>query len=140
MTVLINRNMPIRAIWIFYQNHKHQLNKSRKVEKISEDNLNLISSPSPSVKIQIMGGKVCFRCKGKKCWALSTSFLYSKNCWQHPAMFCLLPQVNFPANELNFHWRRRWWDQIQAIFLNLFYFTVIFATIWASIWNLVDNY
>ena len=34
--------------------------------------------------------------------------------------FALLPQVNFPANNLNFHWR--WWDQIQAIFLNLFYF------------------
>ena len=34
----------------------------------------------------------------------------------------LLPQVNFPANNLNFHWRWRWLDQIQAIFLNLFYF------------------
>ena len=31
------------------------------------------------------------------------------------------PQANFPAN--NFHWRWRWWDQIQAIFLNLFYFS-----------------
>ena len=27
--------------------------------------LDLIPSPSPSVKIQIMGGKVCLRCKGK---------------------------------------------------------------------------
>ena len=36
--------------------------------------------------------------------------------------FALLPQVNFPANNLNFHWRWRWWDWIQAIFLNLFYF------------------
>ena len=36
--------------------------------------------------------------------------------------FALLPQVNFPANNLNFHWRWRWWDQIQAIFLNFFYF------------------
>ena len=34
-----------------------------KVEKILEDSLDLI--PSPSVKIQIMGGKVCLRCKGK---------------------------------------------------------------------------
>ena len=34
-----------------------------------------------------------------------------------------VPQVNFPTNNLNFHWRWRWWDQIQAIFLNLFYFT-----------------
>ena len=34
-------------------------NKHRgKVEKISEDNLDLISSPSPSLKIQTMDGKV----------------------------------------------------------------------------------
>ena len=38
--------------------------------------------------------------------------------------FAFLPHVNFPANNLNFHWRWRWWDQIQAIFLNLFYFTI----------------
>ena len=34
--------------------------------------------------------------------------------------FALLPQGNFPAHDLNFHWR--WRNQIQAIFLNLFYF------------------
>ena len=38
--------------------------------------------------------------------------------------FVLLTQVNFPANNLNFHWSRRWWDRIQAIFLNLFYFNI----------------
>ena len=36
-----------------------------KVEKILKGSLDSISSPSPSVKIQIMGGKVCLRCKGK---------------------------------------------------------------------------
>ena len=36
--------------------------------------------------------------------------------------FALLPQLNFPANNLNFHWRWSWWDWIQTIFLNLFYF------------------
>ena len=36
-----------------------------KVEKILKGSLDLISSPSPSVKIQIMGGKVCLRRKGK---------------------------------------------------------------------------
>ena len=36
--------------------------------------------------------------------------------------FALLPQVNFPTDNLNFHWRLRRWDQIQAIFLNFFYF------------------
>ena len=36
--------------------------------------------------------------------------------------FALLPHVYFPANNLNFDWRWRWWDRIQAIFLNIFYF------------------
>ena len=36
--------------------------------------------------------------------------------------FALLPQVNFPSNNLNFHWRWRWWDRIQAIFLNPLHF------------------
>ena len=36
---------------------------SSKVEKILKASLDLI--PSPSVKIQIMGGKVCLRCKSK---------------------------------------------------------------------------
>ena len=37
----------------------------RKVEMILKDSLDSIPSTSPSVKIQIMGGKVCLRCKGK---------------------------------------------------------------------------
>ena len=36
-----------------------------KVENILKGSLDLISSASPSVKIQIMGWKVCLRCKGK---------------------------------------------------------------------------
>ena len=36
-----------------------------KVEKILKGSLNLISSPLPSLKIQIMGGKVCLKFKGK---------------------------------------------------------------------------
>ena len=36
-----------------------------KVEKILKGTLDLIPSPSPSVKIQIMGGKVCLSCKAK---------------------------------------------------------------------------
>ena len=36
-----------------------------KVEEILKGSLDLIPSPSPSVKIQIMGGKVRLRCKGK---------------------------------------------------------------------------
>ena len=36
-----------------------------KVEQILKDTLLSIPSPSPSVKIKIMGVKVCLRCKGK---------------------------------------------------------------------------
>jgi hypothetical protein len=38
-------------------------NQVRKVENILKGSLDLI--PPPSVKIQIMGGKACLRCKGK---------------------------------------------------------------------------
>ena len=37
-----------------------------KVEKILKGSLVSIPSPSPLIKIQIMGEKVCLRCKGKK--------------------------------------------------------------------------
>ena len=36
-----------------------------KVEKILKGSLDWIPSASPSVKIQIVGGKICLRCKGK---------------------------------------------------------------------------
>ena len=36
-----------------------------KVKKILKGSPDLIPSPSPSLKIQIMGGKVCLKCKGK---------------------------------------------------------------------------
>ena len=42
--------------------------------------------PSPSVKIQTMGGKVSLRCKGKTLLGkLSTSFWKQKVCWQPPS-------------------------------------------------------
>ena len=43
---------------------KKRVQKVDKVEKILKGSLNLSPSPLPSVKIQIMGGKVCLRCKG----------------------------------------------------------------------------
>ena len=36
-----------------------------KAEKILKGSLDLIPTPSSLVKIQIMGGKLCLRCKGK---------------------------------------------------------------------------
>ena len=72
-----------------------------KVEKISEDSLDSISSPS--VKIQITG------------WCQQT-FCYQKFVYNTQQCFAFTPQANFPAHNLNFHWRWRWWDQIQATF------------------------
>ena len=41
-----------------------------KVEKNFKGSLDLIPSPSPSVKIQIMGGKFAWHVKAKHCWVL----------------------------------------------------------------------
>ena len=58
---------------------------SGKVEKILKGALDLI--PSPSVKIQIMGGKVCLMLKAKHCWALSTNFLLTTSTKDLPLNF-----------------------------------------------------
>jgi hypothetical protein len=73
-----------------------------KVEKNLKGSLDLILSPS--VKIQIMGRKVCLRCKGKTLLGIVNKFLRNKKIVDitHQC-FALLPQVNFTANNLNFH-------------------------------------
>ena len=43
----------------------YDVGQNGKVEKILKGSLDSIPSPSPSVKIQIMGGNVSLRCKGK---------------------------------------------------------------------------
>ena len=105
-----------------------------KVENILKGSLDSIPSPSPSVKTQMMGGKVCMRCKGKALLGdVNKLFCFQKFVNNAQQYFSLLPQANFPANNLNFHWRWRWWDWIQAIFLSLFYFTFYicsFLTSW----------
>ena len=79
-----------------------------KVEKILKGSLVWIPSPSPSVKIQIMGGKVCLRCKGKTLLGdVKKLFVFKK--------------VNFLANSLNFqttmNGRKNWiYQQILKVF------------------------
>ena len=51
------------------------------------------------------------------------TFCFQKFVVINQQYFALLPKVNFPTNNLNFHWR--WWDGIQAIFFNLFSFTPV---------------
>ena len=69
-----------------------------KVDKILKGSLDLIPSPSPSVKIQIMGGKVCLRCKGKTLLGVIQLFENKKVVDITQQCFALLPQVNSPAN------------------------------------------
>ena len=54
-----------------------------KVEKILKNSLDLI--PSPSVKIQIMGGKVCLTCKGKTLLGTVNKFLKTKSLLTSPS-------------------------------------------------------
>ena len=50
------------CLWTNLVNSNYETSKAGKILKGS---MISIPSPSPSVKIQIMGGKVCLRCKGK---------------------------------------------------------------------------
>ena len=76
-----------------------------KVEKILKGSLDLIPLPSLSVKIQIMGGKICLRCKGKTLLGVVNKLLKTKSLLTSPIN--VLPyyqaQVNFPANNSNLH-------------------------------------
>ena len=76
----------------------HQL--LNKVEKILKGSLDSIPSPSPSVKIQIMGGKEVQR--QNIAGHCQQTFENKKFVDITQQCFALLPQVNFPANNLNF--------------------------------------
>jgi hypothetical protein len=66
---------------------KHFLRLSHlfKVEKILKGSLDLIPLPSPSVKIQIMGGIVCLRCKGKTLLGIVSKLLKTKSLLTSPS-------------------------------------------------------
>ena len=56
-----------------------------KVEKNLKGSLDSIPSPSLSVKIQIMGGKFCLRCKGKTLLGVVTKLLNTKSLLTSPS-------------------------------------------------------
>ena len=90
---------------------------SIKVEKILKGSLeSILLSPLTSGKFKLWAGKFARVVKAKNCWALSTNNWKQKVCWmfdrnQNPKFyhwtecFAFLPRVNFPANDLDFHWR-----------------------------------
>ena len=56
-----------------------------KVEKILKGSLDWIPSPSSSVKIQIMSGKVCLRCEGKTLLGIVNKLLKTKSLLTSPS-------------------------------------------------------
>ena len=78
-------------------------NLTIKVEKVQGDSLDSIPSPLRSVKIQIIGGKVYFSCIGKTLLGVVNKLLKTKSLLTSPSNVSFLPQVNLPANNLNFY-------------------------------------
>ena len=95
----------------YFLNHYKSI--YHKVEKILKGSLDSTPSPSPSVKIQIMGGKVCLRCKDKTLLGDVNKLLVFKKMLATPSN-AFTPQANFPAHNFNFHGRWRW---IQTTYL-----------------------
>ena len=58
---------------------------SVKVEKILKGSLNLIPSPTPSFKIQIMGRKLCLMCDGKTLLGVVNKFFIFKSLLTTPS-------------------------------------------------------
>ena len=61
-----------------------------KVEKILKVSLDSIPSPSPLVKIQILGGKVCLRCNGKTLLGGVNKLFVFKSLLTSLSSFCLI--------------------------------------------------
>ena len=70
------RNRKIASI---RKTEMHSTVEHFKVEKILKGSLDLIPSPSSSVKIQIMAGKVCLRWKGKTLLGVVNKLLKTKS-------------------------------------------------------------
>ena len=82
------------------------------------------------MKIQIIGDKVCLRCKGKKLLGVVNKlFVFRSLLTTSSNALPLHLKQTFPPINLNFHSRWRRWDWIQAIFLNLFYFNIFLKKI-----------
>ena len=87
-----------------------------KVKKILKDSMDSISSPSPSLKIQIMGGKVCLSCEKQNIAGCCQQTFEYKTFVTLPSNVLPLCFNKLSRLNLNFHWRWRWWDRFHAIF------------------------
>ena len=90
---------PVGKIWASVDE-----NSPLKVEKILKRSLNSIPLPWHSMKIQIMGGKVCLMCKGKTFLGVVNKLLKIKKFVDNAQQcFAFTPQANFNDHILNFH-------------------------------------
>ena len=73
-------------------------------------------------------------------WWCQQTFCSQKFVENDQQCFAFTPQANFPANNLNFNWISRWWDQILAIFFLFFYLTknMNFENYLTPLWYFVE--
>ena len=74
-----------------------------KVEKILKGSLDSILSPSPSVKIQIIGGKIFLGYKGETLLDVVNKLLKKRFVDNTQQCFAFMSQANFLAHNLNFY-------------------------------------
>ena len=77
-----NRLNPISIL--SHQQYQVKQKRFKKIAWIGSHHLQL------QWKFKLWIGKFAWCVIAKHCWALSTNFLFSKVCWHHPAMFCLI--------------------------------------------------
>ena len=68
-----------------------KLNRFEKIAWIWSHHLHL------QWKFKLLAGKFTWCNQAKHCWIISTNFLFSKVCWQHPAMFWLYLKQTSPS-------------------------------------------
>ena len=90
--------------FFIFKSAKLSAGRTVKVENILKGSLDLIPSPSSSVKIQIMAGKVCLRCKGKTLLGVVNKLLKTKSLLTSPsnAMFCLITSSKLSRKQFQF--------------------------------------
>ena len=88
---LVGALVGVESVELTSENILVILNMIFKVEKILKGSLDLIPSPSLSVKIQIIGRKVCLRCKGKTLLGVVNKLLKTKSL------------LTLPSNVLPYH-------------------------------------
>ena len=53
-------------------------------------------------KFKLLPGKFTWGNKAKSCWVMSTNFLFSKVCWQRPAMFLIYTSSKLSCQSFEF--------------------------------------